>query len=306
MNKFCDEVRHYADMYVQKMITQERSHNTIDAYSRTFSAFIDFSKRYERELSFETLKEMDIYAFLTYKRNMMQKQGDLAASSKQAYVTHLRMLFKFIENNIDSKVVYDFNRVFADIKLKIPKRAPKGIDGDDIELILHYIKSTQSQNSAMAYRNGLIFKIIYYAGLRASEVISLKYSDFVLDHNAYRITLVGKGNKQRVVFIDKDAIVSDLDHLLQERDINDYIALTKHNKQMDRVQLYKMLSTLYKHAGVHANGVHLLRHTAAKRMVSKEVNIVAIQHMLGHTSIQTTSIYTNPTEAFVKSEVLKK
>lgn len=307
MSEFVEIVKSNAKMYEQKLLMQEYSANTISTYTRTYRDFIDFALQYDKKLTLDNIKEMDIYAYLSYKRDKKQKDGDLSISTKTGIVTHLRLLFDFIAKNIDSDVVYDFSRIFDDLKFKKPRRKPKGLNQTEQEKIMQYVEKLISSTKYIDVRNAMIITLVYERGLRASEVLSLRYDDFQDEGDDYCIKVLGKGNKERNIFYPKPLLVTMLSRLLGEfgQASDGWIAQTKRGKVMDRTQLWRALKAIYHKAGVNSSGVHILRHTSAKNDVANGVNIVAIQHNLGHASLQTTSIYTDPTDEFVKKEYSK-
>lgn len=301
--EFCELIEKYAKSFERKMKIEKKSPNTLLAYSRTYRDFVQFCQEYDKELTFENLKEEDVYAFLDYKSLNMKKQGDISESTSNALVVHLKRLFKHIERNSDQ--LYDFDRVFGDIKLRQPVRKAKGLDGASVQKLLDYMESLKSEESFIDFRNILLFKIMLFGGLRASEVVSLKFSNISLEDSLYKFSFKGKGNKDRVSFIRCDEISDEIDMLQNTFGLKDdeYISRTSKGHHMDRVQLSKMVNSFYRKAGVNASGVHILRHTAAKRFLASGVSIVVVQSLLGHSSIQTTSIYANPTEDIVKREL---
>lgn len=299
----CKEIEAYAKSFERKMKIEKKSKNTIEAYMRTYKHFVDFCNQYDKELSFKNIKEDDIYAFLDYKSENMNKQGELSVSSANSYVVHLKRLFNYIERNGDE--LYDFDRVFEDIKLKQPQRKPKGLSDEAVEKILKYLEVLKCEETFIAFRNSLLFKVMLLGGLRASEAVTLTLSCFKEEEDFYKISFKGKGDKNRVSYVKKEAIE---DELLTLKDTfflgeNEKISRTSSGNCMDRVQLSKMVNSIYKRAGVKASGVHILRHTAAKTLLGKGVSIVVVQSLLGHNSIQTTSIYANPTDDIVKREL---
>lgn len=303
-NSFCKSIVRFQKSLNTKMKIDKLSKNTIDSYNRTYKYFILFCEQYDKELSFTNLKEDDIYAFIEYKSNNMDKQ-EISDSTVNSIISHLKRLFKHIERNSDE--LYDFDKVFEDIKIKQSVRIPKGIDDKDFKKIVNYLEEMKLEETFINFRNIILFKFLLYGGLRASEAISVCLSNIELeeDSDLYKISFKGKGKKNRVTFIKKDVIEDELDtlHNVLKIDINEPIATTSTGKQMDRIQLSKMVNSLYSRAGVNITGVHILRHTAAKRLLDEGVSIVVVQSLLGHGSIQTTAIYTNPTESIIKKEL---
>lgn len=305
--KFCSQIESYVRSLQIKLKIENKSKNTISSYMQTYKKFIAFCKQNPKVFSFSTIKEDDIYAFLEYMSATMNKQGDIAPSTSNAVVSHLKRLFKHIERN-SSEESWDFDKVFADIKLKQPKRSPKGISDDDVKKLLSYLEELKNNETFINIRNVLLFKIMLYGGLRASETVSLKIENFKKEDSLYKIFFRGKGDKERVSYIQVENIQDEVDTLVDVFTLakNEYIAKTSGGSVMDRIQLNKMINSIYKRAGVNVSGVHILRHTAAKSLLSSGVSIVVVQSLLGHSSVQTTSIYANPTEDIIKRELEKR
>lgn len=302
---FCQQIEIYTKSLHTKLKIEKKSKNTISSYMQTYKSFIEFCKQHYKELSFQNLREDDIYAFIEYKSATMNKQGDVATSTANAIISHLKRLFKHIERNAENGL-YDFDKVFEDIKLKQPKRVPKGIGERDLKKILTFLESLKAKETFTNFRNILLFKLMLFAGLRASEAVSLKLSNLRREESLYKISFKGKGDKERTSYIKIDIIEDEIEMLRNVFGLLDdeYISKTRSGSRMDRIQLSKMVNSVYRRAGIKASGVHVLRHTAAKSLLASGVSIVVVQSLLGHSSIQTTSIYANPTEDIVKRELM--
>ena len=306
-DNFCVDLAKYSKSLKIKMKIENKSLNTIDAYNRTYKHFIEFCKQYEKELSLDNLKEDDIYAFIQYKSDTMNKQGDISVSTTNSLIAHLKRLFKHIERNSDK--LYDFDKVFEDIKLKQPTKFPKGLSDSELKKLEKYIDNVQDNTDYVLSRNIFLLKLMLYGGMRASETISIRLMDITLDetNNLYKFTFIGKGNKTRTTYIKESIIKEDIDkfknHFKIEKNKN--IALSRTGNVMNRVRLSEAINVIYKRAGVKVSGVHILRHTAAKNLLKDNVSIVVVQSLLGHSSIQTTSIYANPTDDIIVSELGK-
>lgn len=186
----------------------------------------------------------------------------------------------------------------------MPKRIPKGLEQKEKDILLKYLDNLLiNSNKITDYRNSLIIKIFLFCGLREQEMINLQISDFKEDdEETYAIYLIGKGNKEREVFIKKSLINFELNELIEKE--YKFICETSSGKQMDGSQIYRMLKSIYNKLNIKAN-VHDLRHTFAKSLSYKNVDITVIKELLGHSSIQTTAIYTNPSRKRIKSAVIE-
>lgn len=316
---FAQTIESYAKSLKTKMKIEQKSENTISAYMRTFRDFAEFSKEHSKKLTLENLKEMDINAFIEYKSARLNKQGEISEATKNAIIAHLKKLFKYIERN--SEEDFDSDRVLGDIKMAAPERKAKGLSlieeangKNDINKVVDYLNHLKStKDSFIAYRNSLLFKVLVHGGLRASELLSLKFSNFEniitgsSNMEMFELQFKGKGRKDRITYIRKILIVDEIDILLNELGLtrDDYIAKTSRGKTMDRSQLFRMLGSLYSAAGIKEKGIHILRHTFAKGLVKSGANITTVQYLMGHKSINTTSIYMNPTKEMVISDLAR-
>ena len=300
---FCEQINSYAKSLHTKMKIEKKSLNTISNYMRTYRDFVEFCHEYEKELTFINIKEIDIYAFIEYKSATMNKQGDVSVSTSNGIISHLKRLFKYIERN--SKELYDFDKVFEDMKVKQVTRKPKGLTDEQVKKIVSFLEELKNDETFINYRNVLLFKLMLFGGLRASEAVSIKLSFITQTDGLYQITFKGKGNKNRITYIKMDYIEEEIKVLRDtfKLDDDEFISKTTSNNHMDRIQLSKMVNSLYSRAGVKVTGVHILRHTAAKSLLAQGVSIVVVQSILGHSSIATTSIYANPTDAIIRKEM---
>lgn len=291
-DKFIAKIAKFYDYFKAEQKATNKSKNTIISYNTTISSFIDFLKQYdEKKVTFSNINKMDIMNFLEYKNENLQKQSELKMTSKKLYVTHLKTFFSFIDEN-DEDTEIKISKIFK-INIKTPKRTPKGIEKDDVQKIKDYLEGIVIQKFEDA-RNSLLLKLSLYSGARRGELALVSISDMIEDGEIYIIDTIGKGDKERILYIPKSIIEKEV--LYYNNNGLNRIAITKNKKNMDGSQLYRLLNNIYKKIGIAYSGIHILRHTFAKDMISKNVNITTVQQLLGHASIQTTMIYTNPNQ----------
>ena len=296
---FALEIERFFNYFVNELKLTNKSKYTIISYNTTIKSFIEFIRQYEKELSFNNLKKIDIMNFLEYKNMVLEKQSELEMSSKKLYITHLKTFFTFINENLDTDI--KLSTIFK-INIKIPKRTPKGVENKDVKLLEEYIRNLKLDNF-LNIRASLILKILLYSGARRGELEALKTDNFIEDDELYIIHTIGKGDKERTLYMPKEYIEKEL--LYYKINNIKFIASTKSTKIMDGSQIYRFLNNTYKKIGIKYSGAHILRHTFAKSMIAKNVNIVTVKELLGHSSIQTTMIYTNPNQREVQKAYLE-
>ena len=130
----------------------------------------------------------------------------------------------------------------------------------------------------------------------------------------YKIKILGKGNKERYVYMAQETIVEELHYLkeyLQNIEHTNipknqkssdtktsklFLCSTKEGRVLQRSELYLTINSFLKQLGIHKRGVHMLRHSFGKHMVSKNINLSTIKDLMGHENIQTTMIYARSDE----------
>ena len=117
--------------------------------------------------------------------------------------------------------------------------------------------------------------------------IKLEEISLIENNTVYKIRINGKGSKQRFVYIARDAIEHELNFIRGHT--QDYIAITNKHKRMSRVGLYNVISNKMKKALINKSGVHILRHTMARNLVAKNINLKTISDLLGHSDIVLTA-----------------
>lgn len=295
-----NELDIYFKDFVSLLKNTNKSKNTISSYENTINSFIQYISDNYDDFSINNLKKSVLLGFIDYKNENLQKQGEISPFTKKLLFIHLKTFFKHIESENSDKL-FDFSKAF-DFTINTPKRIPKGLDDKERELLIKYVNNLIiDSNNIIDYRNSLIIKLFLFCGLRKQEMINLKVTDLIdEDDETYSIYLIGKGNKEREVFIKKSLIDLELSELIEKGYV--YICQTSSGNLMDGSQVYRMIKSIYAKLGIKAS-VHDLRHTFAKSLSYKNIDITVIKELLGHSSIQTTAIYTNPSRKRIKSAI---
>lgn len=295
---FTNETTSYFRHFRNELEITGKSPYTIISYTTTITSFIEFANQYKKPLSFNTFKKIDLMNFLEYKNEMLQKQSELKVSSKRLYVTHLKTFFSFIQDNMDIEL--KISKIFK-VLIKVPKRTPKGIDAESCDKFKCYLNSIPF-NTAINVRNSFLMKILYYTGARRGELANIKIDEtkFIDKGKYYVIITIGKGDKERFLYISKQLIEAEMAYFRDNRTIS--VSVTKNGRIMTGSEIYSMINTSYKRAGLSReySGAHILRHTFAKHEYAKDKDIVKLQKRLGHANVNTTMIYADPTQEQVE------
>ena len=144
-----------------------------------------------------------------------------------------------------------------------------------------------------AYRNTAILELFYATGMRLAELTSLNLSDLNFDDYSIRIT--GKGNKQRIVFMNQSSIDAIKAYLEARPNTKDSaIFLNRFYSRLSRRAVEILFDKLKEEAGVFKNASpHTMRHSFATHLLEGGADLVTIKELLGHASLSTTQVYTN-------------
>ncbi len=147
-------------------------------------------------------------------------------------------------------------------------------------------------------RDIAILELLFVGGLRVSELCGLKFQDVNLNHSA--IMIHGKGNKERLVYLENEEVILALDSYLYHRrnagiDLP-YLFITKFGQMLSTQAVRNLVTKYAKLAGIRKKITpHVFRHTFATLLLEEGVDIKYIQDFLGHSSISTTQIYLHTT-----------
>ena len=275
------------------------SKSTLMNYSSILNKLYDYYAQHEDKLSFYDIDRDFILSFLN-------NTPDMATNTKNLHITVIKNFFKYV--SLHNKENIDYRDRFTDLVAKVKKSEPTSLDSNEYEILQRYLNSKVKPASFIQYRNRLSLKLLLFTGVRASEVLGIKLEDFFMmkEEGVYKIKILGKGNKERYVYIPIETVenellvvseyIATLTNPQYGKNTLSFINQTTKGRVMLRSELYSMIENLFKKLGIKKRGVHLLRHTFGKKMVQKNVNLSTIKELMGHENIQTTMIYARSDE----------
>lgn len=155
-------------------------------------------------------------------------------------------------------------------------------------------------------RNKLFLKIALFTGMRVSEITHLKYKDITIESKHFAFHIIGKGNKERSLYVNKKDIIDLWNSYIKEKPItndNHYaFANSKGEPLADRtVSNYVRKILELKNIKTTKKGLHLIRHSLVTKLIfNGEHSIEDVSALLGHEDISTTQIYTHVTDEHIK------
>lgn len=248
----------------------------------------------------ENLKITDFYSYLSYldnEKNDNPTTRSRKISAIKSFYNYLYQEIEVIDNNITVKLKNP----------KISKRQPVYLTLEETERLLNVINT--ERNDFLRARDMAIVFTFLTTGMRLSELVSINVSDIENDH----FTIVGKGNKERTIYLTENALKVIHHYLRIRKDYLDelYIDALFISTRKNRISNRAVQSTIEKYlrkAGFDTSiySTHKLRHTAATLMYKYgNVDIRALKDILGHTNISTTQIYTHLEDEDLKNAINK-
>lgn len=277
-----------------------KSQNTIKEYYYDLRTFLRFIKRRYKlvnkdipfndieieDLDIDIIKKInlqDLFAFLSF----INKNRDNSTNTRARKIASIRSFFKYLHNIVE---LIDTNPTLNLETPKLTKRHPSYLTLDES---LTLINSIQGEFKVRDYA---IIMIFLNCGLRLSELVSIDV-DRIKDDT---LTVIGKGDKERTIYLNESTLEAIKQYLKirPTKNIKDKKALFL-SKRKNRLSVRAVQHLVKKHlnnAGLDPDklSTHKLRHTAATLMYKHgNVDIRALQQILGHSSVSTTQIYTH-------------
>lgn len=302
-----------------------KSFNTIKEYNYDISHFLKFIK-YKfnivklhddediksikiNDLELDTISKIkleDIHSFLAYlKTTYRSKPATLARKTAS-----IRVFFNYLCNKSKRIPINPAQNLESP---KLDKRLPKYLTLEQSKELLEVASNpipTTHGNHDNSARNFAIITLFLNCGMRLSELVNINIKDIDFDNN--KLNVIGKGNKERVIYLNNACIKAIKDYLIErpkngvKADSRDALFLSEQKKRISNRTVQYIVKEELKYAGIDYKkySVHKLRHTAATLMYKYgNVDIRALQELLGHESISTTEIYTHVDNEQIRNAV---
>ena len=285
--------REYEEEYLiyEKKI-KALSDNTIKAYSSDLNLLLSFSE--ERDLEFASFSNDDAREFM----RQMEKDKK-AEKSRLRILTCCHTFFNYLEKSGE----VDFNP-FDSISLRSGgRRLPSVLTVDEVKELL-----SLERNNFFEERDHILFLFLYTTGCRISEALSVDIDQ--IEWGERRIKIMGKGSKERYVFLSKKAISEIKNEYLPQREAfliekgkigEKALLIGDRGGRLPFSSSHIIFDEYREKLGWQKDFTpHTLRHSFATHLMDKGADIRLVQELLGHESISTTQIYTHVSRAKLK------
>ena len=292
-----------------KAVIQNASEKTISEYLLDLRTFFRFMLARERNIDYESedfekidvsivdidyirnITQEDIYEFLMYADGTRKN----LAAAKARKLSALKGFFKYLHVK---RMMIDENPV---INIESPKQKeslPKFLSIEESLLLLEAVKNDRESKSRI--RDYAIITLFLNCGMRVSELVGINLND--VDREFRSVTVTGKGNKQRIIYLNSACRAALSDYYLERTGVThakaNSPAMFLSNREQ-RISVKTVQWLVYKYlelAGLESKhySVHKLRHTAATLMYQTgQVDVRVLKDILGHEQLNTTQIYTH-------------
>lgn len=269
--------------FISYISKKNYSINTYTSYINDLYYFYIFIKKDLTKVTFEDIK--DYLEHLNLKKEK--------PSSVRRKISSLKSFYKFLyKNNYMDKKDYPLTKIAYP---KMEKKLPKFIYYNDLLEIIN--ESTKDKDGV---RDRLIIEMLYATGVRVSELINIKVND--IDFNNRRIIVLGKGNKERIVYYGEYAEEVLKEYMkTHERKNHNYLFVNSKGGQLTDRGVRYIIDNIMSKLSVKTHVTpHVLRHTFATDMLNNGCDIKVVQELLGHSSLKATEIYTHVTNEHLK------
>ncbi len=285
--------QHSIDAFIDALWLEDGlSKNTLAAYRRDLTLYgVWLSSQGLAQGEIDRTCEADLNAYFAFKHEASK------ATSANRRLTVLKRYFRWALRE---------RRLTQDPTLKLQSahqalRVPKTMSEAQVDDLLR-----APDESPLGLRDSAMLELLYASGLRVSELVSLKTYHLGMNEGVLRI--MGKGNKERLVPFGQVARESINTYLTEGRPAilggqqTEDLFVTARGSAMSRVMFWMLVKKYARVAGIHSPlSPHTLRHAFATHLLNHGADLRAVQLLLGHADISTTTIYTHVARERLKS-----
>ncbi|MBS1557783.1 MAG: site-specific tyrosine recombinase XerD [Bacteroidetes bacterium] len=272
------------------------SSNSIEAYVRDvekLSQFIELSKLNKSPLK---TSAKDLQKFIEYISEL-----GMSAYSQARILSGVKAFYKFL----NYEDLMEANPAALLEGPKLGRKLPDTLDYSEIVNLLEAIDLSKPEGG----RNRAMLEVLYSSGLRVSELVELKLPNIYFDIGFLRV--IGKGNKERLVPMGRDAMkflkiyIEQIRVLVpKQKGFESYAFLNRAGRKLTRVMVFLIIKNLAVKTGLKKTiSPHTFRHSFATHLIEGGADLRAVQEMLGHESITTTEIYTHLDRDYLRQVV---
>ncbi len=291
----------------------DKSENTIKEYNYDLVTFFKYLKLGDissdvsteeitiNDITLEDLEKItldDLYTYTSYLKNTKKN----SAATRARKVASLKAFFNYL--CINQKLL-NINPAQNLETPKIGKRLPKYLTLEESQHLLENVEKINSRNET---RDFAIITLFLNCGMRLSELTGINIGDIDFENN--KLNVIGKGNKERTIYLNNSCVeaitsyMSAIGQTASRENSKKPLFLSERKRRISQRNVQDIVKKYLTATGLSKYSTHKLRHTAATLMYKYgNVDIRALQQLLGHESISTTEIYTHVDNEIIRNAV---
>ena len=280
------------------ILERSMSENSVDAYIRDINKLSEYISIIGSHLSPTQVTYPFLQEFIGYIHEL-----GLGDRTQARIISGVRAFYKYllVENIMDDDPTSLIDGP------KLARKIPDVLSTEEINLLFSMIDMSEPTG----HRNRAMLETLYACGLRVTELVTLRLSNFFPEEEYVKV--LGKGNKERIVPIAPDAIMQNniyINNYRNKMDIKpgfeDYLYLNRRGRGLSRVMIFTIIKNLTALSGIKKKvSPHTFRHSFATHLVEGGADLRAVQDMLGHESIITTEIYTHIDREYLRDTIMR-
>lgn len=274
----------YLDSFLDSVWAEQGlSKNTLISYEHDIKSFLNFLNINSVDLF--KVQQSDINTFVSFRFSK-----GISSSSNMRLISSLKKFFVYL-------VSRNFIKKNPTENIESPRKIkllPHTLDVESVDKLLN----SPDLKTRFGARDKAMLEILYACGLRVSELVTLKFSQVVIESNFLRV--MGKGSKERIIPINDYALtflktyIEDFRSEFLKSKKTDSLFLSNRGLEMTRHSFWHILKKYALQAGINDHlSPHTLRHAFATHMINNGADLRVVQLLLGHSDLSTTQLYTH-------------
>lgn len=272
--------------------------NSVEAYIHDIVKLKQFIEISNEVINPEDIKGEDLERFIAYLYEL-----GVSPFTQARVISGIKAFYKYML--YDEVIVKDPTTLLEAPRLG--RKLPDTLAVHEIDQLFAAIDLSTPEGT----RNKAMLETLYSSGLRVSELTNLKIGNIYFDIGFLRI--LGKGNKERLVPIGRDALkfikiyIEEVRcHLTIKPGFESFVFLNRRGQSLTRVMVFTIIKQLARKAELNKNiSPHTFRHSFATHLIEGGADLRAVQEMLGHESITTTEIYTHLDRDYLRQVIFE-
>ncbi|MFQ6615789.1 MAG: site-specific tyrosine recombinase XerD [Fidelibacterota bacterium] len=281
------------DFLISLRVERNLSAHTVEAYEHDLSRYLQFLKQMGVSASLDVIKPWHIREYIRMLNDLGLKPSSIRRNFSVIRSYHRFLLDEGYSETNPSELLE---------APKMPRRLPSALAVHEVDTLLSAIDTSRP----LGIRDRAMLELMYSAGLRVSELTGLTLLNLLANRGWIRI--VGKGSKERIVPLGKEAarwmetyINTQRPSLLKKGKATDAVFLNHRGDPISRKGIWKIVKGYAREAGIRKPvSPHTLRHSFATHLLEGGADLRVVQELLGHEDISTTEIYTHLDRTYLK------